>query len=221
MKTQKLTLITVFIIFTFQLSAQVSIGLKTGYTRAWEKYDVEVPEDARIHVRGFNVAGMIYFKLNDFLSLGIEPGYVERGAACIPGWDGGFPDPTFRGDTELFLKYAELPVLIQGHLPVLNGKLEVFGKAGYGLAYMTTAFEKTTDLDGIVPPVRTKLDLSTDNRLNRLDHGFHGTIGLSKGLGAGRIFIETAYYSSVRDADRNNFSRNRNLNFNLGYFIEL
>lgn len=219
MKTRKLILTSLFVIFTLQLSAQISIGLKTGYTRAWEKYDVEVPEDARIHVRGFNIAGMVYLKVNDYLSFGLEPGYIERGAACVPGWN--IPDPTFRGDTELFLKYAELPVMVQSQLPLFHGKLEVFGKVGYSMAYLTTAFEKTTDLDGIVPSVRTKLDLSTDNRLNRLDHGLHGTIGLSKTLGKGRVFIEAAYYSSVRDADRNNFSKNRNLNFNMGYLISL
>lgn len=220
MKTQRLILISLFAIFTFQLSAQVSIGLKTGYTRAWEKYDVDVPDDARIHVRGFNIAGMVYLKLNDHLSIGVEPGYIERGAACVPGWNTGIT-PIFRGDTELFLKYTELPMMVQGNLPVLNGKFEVFGKAGYGIAYMTAAFQKVTDLDGIVPSVRSKLDLSNDDRLNRLDHGFHGTVGLSKSLGKGRIFLETAYYSSVRDADRSNFSKNRNLNFNVGYLLDL
>ncbi|WP_139135164.1 hypothetical protein [Roseivirga sp. 4D4] len=219
MKTQKLILISLFSFLTFQLSAQISMGLKGGYTRAWEKYDVDVPEDARIHVKGFNIAGMVYLKVNDHLSLGIEPGYVERGAACIPGWN--VIDPGFRGDTELFLKYAELPIMAQGQLPLLNGKLEIFGKVGYGMAYLTTAFEKITDLDGIVAPTRSKLDLSNDDRLNRFDHGMHGTIGLSKTFGKGRVFIETAFYSSVRDADRNNFSRNRNLNFNLGYLLDL
>ncbi|MBO3697784.1 hypothetical protein [Roseivirga sp. E12] len=219
MKTQKLILISFFTFFTFQLSAQISVGFKAGYTRAWEKYDVDVPEDARIHVTGFNISGMVYLKINDHLSLGIEPGYVERGAACVPGWNA--IDPGFRGDTELFLKYAELPIMAQGQLPLLKGRLEVFGKVGYGMAYLTTAFEKITDLDGIVAPTRSKLDLSSDDRLNRLDHGIHGTIGLSKTLGKGRVFIETAFYSSVRNADRNNFSRNRNLNFNLGYLLSL
>ncbi len=219
MKTQKLLLISFFAFFTFQLSAQISIGLKTGYTRAWEKYDVEVPDDARIHVRGFNIAGMVYLKVNNYLSIGVEPGYIERGAACVPGWNS--IDPGFRGDTELFLKYAEMPVMVKSQLPLFNGKLEVFGKAGYGMAYMTTAFEQTTDLDGILPAVRSKIDLSNDDRLNRLDHGFYSTIGLSKSLGKGKIFIETAYYGSVRDADRNNFSKNRNLNFNIGYLLDL
>lgn len=220
MQIRKSIIALVFIMGAFQANAQITVGLKTGYTRAWEKYDVEVPEDADIHVKGFNIAAMAYLRLNSFLSIGIEPGYVERGAACIPGWNVGI-DPGFNGDTELFLKYSELPLMLQGNLPLFKGKLEAFGKAGYGLAYMTAAYERTVDLDGVNPPVRNKIDLSISPRLNRLDHGFHGTLGLEYQLGVGQIFIETAYYSSVRDADRQNFSKNRNLNFNLGYTIGL
>ena len=220
MQIRKITLALFFALATYQVNAQITVGIKSGYTRAWEKYDVEVPEDAEIHVKGFNIAALAYLKLNNFLSIGIEPGYVERGAACIPGWDGGI-DPGFDGDTELFLKYAELPFMLQGNLPLFKGKLEAFGKAGYGLAYMTAAYERTVDLDGINPPVRNKLDLSNNVRLNRFDHGFHGTVGMGYKLGNGQIFIETAYFGSFSHADRANFSRNRNLNFNLGYTIGL
>ena len=144
---------------------------------------------------------------------------LERGAACVPGWDGGF-EPIFRGDTELFLKYTELPMMVRGNISLFDGKFEAFCKAGYGLAFMTAAFEETTDLDGIVPPIRNKIDFDTDDRLNRLDHGFHSTIGLGYQIGKGQLFFETAYFGSVRDADRNNFSKNRNLNFKPGLSVE-
>ena len=78
---------------------------------------------------------MVYFKINERLQIGIESGYIEHGAACMPGWDLLSPKPIFRCDLELFVKYAELPATVQANLPVFKGKFEVFGKAGYGLVY--------------------------------------------------------------------------------------
>lgn len=220
MKTLKIFLLFALCLTLQQLSAQFSVGIKGGYVNAWEYYgDVELPEDAQIDVNGYNISALAYLRLNNNLKVGMEPGFVQRGAACVPGWM-----PIFEGDTEFELNYIEAPVFISGNLQLFKSRFEVFGKLGYGASYLTSAYreELTSGIGGSDSPViRTKMDLGEDSILNRLDHGAYGNFGFAYNLGIHQIFIESGYYHSFTDAERFNTSKNRSVNLNIGYMISL
>lgn len=219
MKTLKFLFLFLFCCSLSQLHAQWSIGVEGGYTNAWEEYgDVGLPEDAEIDVSGFNVSGLAYFQLSKHFKIGVEPGFIQRGAACVPGWQ-----PIFEADTKLFLNYVEAPVMISGNIPLFKSKFEIFAKAGYGASYLTSAFREEMVVlpDGDVPVNRTKMELGEDSMLNRWDHGVYGSFGFGYNMGIHQIFVASDYYMGLTDAERFNQSENRNVNFNIGYMISL
>ena len=218
MKTFKYFLFFVLSCTAIDLTAQVNIGAKGGYTKAWEDYgDVNLPENAEIDIAGFNMSVLAYLQIGQYLKVGVEPGFVQRGAACVPGWQ-----PIFQGDTKFFLNYAELPLMVSGHLPLFQKKFEIFGKAGYGASYLASAYREQLVFGSDDPAVRTKMPLDEDSsNLNRWDHGFYGGLGLGYNFGRNQIFFETDYYRGQKDAERFNESKNRSVNFSIGYLFKL
>lgn len=194
------------------IQAQLSLGIEGGFTKAWEFYNVELPEDAEIHVNGFNVHALAYLKFGKHLSLGIEPGYVQRGAACVPG----FIAP-IRGDNTFLLDYIEAPIMLKGKLPLLGEKLEIFGKLGYGASLMVSGILEVQPANEDEEPFREKLG----ERVRKLDHGAYGGLGLGINMGPGQLFLESDYYFGVPNAAIINRSENRSTNVNVGYIIEL
>ena len=217
MKTLKSYLILCTCLLVTSLYGQISVGVEAGYTRAWEDYgDVELPPDAEIHIGGFNVSLLGYLKLTDHISVGIEPGYIKRGAACVPGWA-----PVFEGDTKLFLDHIELPLMASFNVPLLNNKLEAFARIGYGVSYLLSATEEVLTINE-EDPFRTKLDLTSPRQdFNRLEHGAYGSLGLGYNMGQGQFFVKTDYYMAMNNAVGFTASENRNININVGYLIEL
>ena len=206
--------LAIFIAFSQTIHAQISLGLKSGYTNAWEDYqDDMLPEDAEIDIHSFNVYFITVYEINPFLDLNAEIGFIQRGAACVPGWQ-----PIFEGDTKFYLSYIDLPIFIQGNLPLFNNRVELFGKLGYGLSYMVYAQNAMTEFGSDEPAERKKMDFSI---FNRLDHGVHAAGGIAYNLARHQIFLESAYYRGMRDAEINNVSKNNNINFNLGYRFKL
>jgi|GEM_PF-881667 len=218
----KTTLTFILCFCCYGLFGQFSFGVKGGYTRAWEDYgSIELPEDAEIHINGFNISTVNYFRLNEHFSVGFEPGYVRRGAACEPGWWNDSDDPGFNGDARLLLRFVELPVMMMVEKPVFGERLTLFAKTGFGAAYLVRAVEENRDLGGDSAPVATVLDLKNDERLNRFDYGFYGNLGLALPFQNGNsIFLEGGYYHGLRDADRFNTSKNRNISLSMGYMME-
>jgi hypothetical protein len=208
-------LILLACLLSVPLAAQFSVGLKGGFTRAWEDYgDASVPEDAIIHVNGFHLSGLAYYQLADRLAIGLEPGFVKRGAACFPG----FID--FQGDTKWLLDYIELPGLIAYQQPIISNRFTLISKLGFGISRITTAYQEITDLRTDDPPVRTKI--TDDTRvINRWDHGFYGSLGLSYFIGHNQVFLSADYYHCLKDVDRLQASQNRGLNLAMGYLIQL
>jgi hypothetical protein len=212
MKTFNFLLVILFFSFSFQSKAQFSLGIKGGYTKAWEGYgETSLPEDAEIHVSGFNLSAPAYYQFARHFRVGLEPGYVQRGAACFPGY---FSLPF---DTRFYLNYVEMPLMISANFPVYRNKLEVFGKAGYGASFLITAFREQTVVNGDEPPERIKWDLSESSNFYRLDHGFYGGLG----IGFNQIFLEWDYYYGLIDVDKFNTTKNRSMDFSLGYAIRL
>ncbi len=216
MKTIKYLFLLTICSISLQIQAQFSFGVKTGITRAWEDYgDVEIPEDGETHVYRFNVSGLAYYQFSNYFSFGAEPGYVERGAACEPGFI------IFNQDTKLFLNYVEMPLMLAGNLPLFKNKIEVFGKMGYGASFITTAFREVSDFGSDAPPEKTKLEFGENATLNRWDHGIYSGAGFGFNFGKNQIFLETDYYFGLKDAEKFNTSKNRSLNFNVGYLFQL
>jgi len=216
MKIQKLLMLISFCWISIQLNAQSSIGLKAGYVKAWEEYgDVGLPDDAPIHIRGLQISALAYTHLHRNLEIGIEPGFVQRGAACEPGF------VIFRQDTKLMLNYAELPLILKGKIKLLNSKIEVFGKLGYGVSMILKATREVRDLSGVFPPVKTDLDIKNNENMERWDHGVYSSLGVAYNLGKHQIFFESSFYHGLRDVDKWNTSMNRSLQFNVGYMISL
>lgn len=221
MKTLKYFILIMLVLSTIQVSAQLSLGITGGYTKAWEDYgDVSLPEDAEIHIAAFNFSALVYFPISNHVGVGVDPGFIQRGAACIPGWNGGI-NPIFQGDTKLFLSYVAVPLMISGQAPIYKEKFEVFGKVGYGPSYLTAAIQEETILGSDDPPIRSRVKLDDSSNLNRWDHGFYGSLGIGYHVGVGQLFIESGYYLGLKNADRFNASKNRNVNFNLGYLFKL
>lgn len=200
--------------YSSQLEAQLSIGIKGGYSNAWEEYgDVNLPDDAEIDVNGFFISLLSYYKINKHLAIGLEPGYVQRGAACRPGWE-----PVFEGDTKFVLNYLELPVMIRGNISLFKEKMEVFGKIGYGVSMLQKGTEVVTSFDSDDPPVSTKIDFEGRfSALNKYDHGAYGGLGFGFNLGKNQLFVEANYYHASIDFDDNNTSLNRSLQFGVGF----
>ena len=219
MKTLQALIIVAVFLTANQLSAQFTVGIKGGYTVAWPDYgDVVLPEDAETQVNGLNASLIAYYRINDNLHVGVEPGFINRGAACVPGWQ-----PIFVGDTKLLLNYVELPLMISGNHSFIDDKFEVFGKFGYGVSMITAAFREQTDDRGRdilpVPPLPDSRLVDIDS-LNRFDHGLYGSAGLGYNFGVNQVFLETAYYHGMEDVDKFNTSKNRSLNISLGYLVK-
>ena len=216
MKIISVILLLLCSLYALPTQAQVSWGFKTGYTRAWERYNLELPDNAEITVDRFHVSAMAYLPLNSWLRIGIEPGFAQRGAACIPGWF-----PTFEGDTKLFLNYVDVPVMASAHLPLWKGRLELFAKGGYGLSVLVKANEETINFETGETLPKTKVPIGRGSRLNTIDTGFHGTGGIAAKFGPGQLLLESSVYAGIRNADRGTTSKNRSLKFSLGYMFHL
>lgn len=215
MKTTLFLLTLLSGLYLTPLSAQFSIGLKSGLTRAWEDYgDTDLPDDAVIHVNGYHISGLAYYHFNNRWQLGIEPGFVQRGAACVPGFG------IFDRDTRLLLNYVELPLKIAYAQPLIKDRVALSGRFGFGTALITTAYQEVIDLSGNTPPERTRLP-ADGSAVRQWDHGLHGGLGLGYNLGRNQLFLSGDYYYGLRDVDPSFASQNRNLNFALGYLIRL
>ena len=209
------SLLVCLFLFTNLLHAQVSIGIKAGYVKAWERYgDIGLPEDAKIHINGYQFSGIVELPISGLLSLRVEPGYIQRGAACFPGWINPTRDTRFR------FNYVELPVLIEAHQHILGNKLSISGKAGYGAAYIVSAKRETVIWDSGEREFN-KLDFDIDDWVNRFDHGIYAGAGLSYKIGKNNLFAEVTHYHGMVNVDKNNQTANRTMQYSLGYKITL
>lgn len=214
-KINGLLLCCLFFIGIHPLHAQLTLGLKGGYTKAWEHYgDVILPDNAEIDVDGFNVSALGYVDIGKQFKLGAAPGFVRRGAACLPGFG------IFSADSKFFLSYVELPIFVSRSIPIYKDKVSLLPKIGYGTSFMTKAVMESPDLQGIIE--RQKLELNNSARFNRWETGFYGGCGLAFSVKEHQqILVETEYYYSMRDAEKWNTSKNRSLSFSAGYLINL
>jgi hypothetical protein len=204
-------------LIAFQTQAQITIGVKGGYTNAWENYgDARdlLPEDAEIDVDGFNVSLIAQYQIGNRFNIGIEPGLTRRGAACFPGWVLGFPAPIFQ-DNDWNLTYVELPVIASYSQPIIKNSLDIVGKLGGGIAYLAKGVE-IWESDSTDPAVSSITD-----EVNRWDYGIHTGLDIRKHLGKHQIVLGSDIYVAFKDVDKTLTSKNRSIDVNLGYLYTL
>lgn len=213
MKTLKYILAIFFLISLTQVQAQFTLGIKGGYTMAWQDYgpNVPLPDGAETDVSRMNVAATVYYSLGKYLSLGVEPGFVQRGAACEPG----FFQP-FVGDTKLLLDYVQMPLMLSGHLPIWKDRMEILAKVGYGTSVIVHSEREETILNADQAPVVSRQKIQDTSFLNKWDHGAYGGLGIGVNLGKNLLFLETELYTGFRNVDRLNVSKNRTINVSMG-----
>ncbi|MGK0317767.1 MAG: hypothetical protein ACI86M_004013 [Saprospiraceae bacterium] len=215
---RNIILTTLFVISIQMICfSQFFIGAKAGYTSSWPDYgDIELPEDAQTDINGYNINVILNYSITKKISVGLEPGYVNRGAACLPGWS-----PVWEGDSELLINYIELPLLLKYKWKLTN-KLSLNINAGYGASYLVSAYRSVRNsVDE--PAMVTQLDVSDvwDSSTKRLDHGLYLGSGFSYELGIGSIVSDIRYYQGVPNIERRNFMKNRSLSFSVGYMIRI
>lgn len=200
------------------LSAQVSLGVRAFYNNAWQQYDESLlilRENVYIHNAG--AAATVEYAIDPHFSLVVEPGFVQRGAACLPGF--GLPvggsEVTFVGS------YVEMPVLAQAHLYALQNKLQFFVQAGAGYSYLMKAHRKFDFVNPEAPSQRERINFDQEPNINRLDFGYYGGGGIGIKAGPGYLTATCRYYHGMPDVDDFQVSKNRAMSYGVGYKISL
>jgi len=217
MKILNLSFLTL-ILFIFQSAySQNTIGFKAGYTNAWESYgEIETPDGAEIDIDTYNFSFFYFKSLSNQISLGVEPGFVKRGAACVPG----FISP-WVGDTRIQISYVDVPLNCQVKFPLIKEQLSLFTKAGFGFSFAAAAKEELVDIDSGEVLNSRKIPMGIFSEVNRWNIGANAGAGLYMKAGPGNILLEANYYNSFSHALSTEFSLNRNINYNLGYSFNL
>lgn len=200
------------------LSAQVSIGVKVFYNQAWQQYDESLlilRENVYIHTPG--ASATVEYAIDQHFSLVAEPGFVQRGAACFPGFalPIGGTEVTFVGN------YVEMPVMVQGQLHAWQNKLQFFLQAGAGYSYLINAHREFDFQDPEAPVQRERVNFDQEPNVNRVDFGFYGGGGVGVKAGPGYLTAECRYYHGMPDVDDFQVSKNRALSFGVGYRVGL
>lgn len=206
--------VALFLVFSITLQAQISVGFKGSFVKAWEDYgDTFVPEGADINIEGGQFSLILNKSIGKNFQVGVEPGIVRRGAACEPG----FID--FAGESRILYNYLELPVMFGAKFPLLNNRFEIFGKCGYGAAYAVSAKRK---FDRPNQPNDTDaVNFSDETNKKRWDHGAYGSFGFGWNVWSGQIFLEGTYYHAMMHADTTFPSENRSVAIGVGFLQKL
>lgn len=205
-------------LFTISLSAQVSLGVKVFYNNGWQQYDESLlilRENVYIHNVG--ASATVEYAIDQHLSLVVEPGFVQRGAACFPGFvlPIGGSEVTFVGN------YIEMPVLLQGNLNAWQNRLQFFLQAGAGYSYLASAYRKFDFQDPEADAQRERVNFDQEPNINRLDFGYYGGGGVGVKAGPGYLTATCRYYHGMPNVDDFQVSKNRAISYALGYRVAL
>jgi len=184
----------ILLIFSGYLSMQsqsVIMGVKGGWSERWRDYgDAVLPENANTSINGANISFIIQTKLKRNLAIGIEPGYMKRGAACVPGWY-----PVFFGDSELHLNQIELPFMVFYTKELFDNKFNVGVNLGYGVSHVQSAHTLQFMNDDVDTVFRQDIDFDDllIPQINRIDHGIHSGLTIGKGICVFNIFASLEF----------------------------
>ncbi len=201
-------LFTFCLLCTFVVAqAQVSIGVLAGYNRSQEQYDVEVPDDAVLHIPSYHVSALMTVPLGKRFGVAAEAGFIQRGAACRPGFVG------FDQDSELRLHYGQANVNVT--FDALRWRrLTLSTYAGLGGSYL---FSGNTTIDDLWSDTRIRRALEIGDRWRRFDVGANAGALVSFRAGCGNLLARVGAYRGFRHVDSENFSLSRDLLLSVGY----
>ncbi len=219
---KKLSILLFVLAFSIHTHAQFTLGIKGGYSHAWPEYgDMDLPEGAETDISGFNVGILLEHKIKSSFVISMSPGYVKRGAACLPGWQTDFVE-----DSKVYLNNFEIPLSVGKVFAVDRLKLDVVPSLGYGFSYLFSAYahEDQTWSDQQTFTIVRPIDIGNDpsDRFNAFDHGMYISLRVHRSILPNHsIFMESSYYHGMKDFDKQNTSKTRNLNYNFGLAYDL
>ncbi|MFM9949928.1 MAG: outer membrane beta-barrel protein [Saprospiraceae bacterium] len=205
-------------LFATGLSAQVRLGVNVFYNQAWQQYDESLlilRENVYIHTPG--ASATVEYAIDQHLSLVVEPGFVQRGAACFPG----FQLPIGGNEVTFVGNYIEMPVMVQGQLYAWQNRLQFFVQAGAGYSYMISGYREFSFENPEAPAQRNRLIFDEEPNVNRFDFGYYGGGGVGVKAGPGYLTATCRYYHGMPDVDDFQVSKNRALSYALGYRVSL
>lgn len=210
--------------FSFGLTAihaQIELGIKAQYGKAWLDYDLENSVgivDYEQRIPNYAVSAEVLYQLPaSRFAVGVAPGYARRGAGCEPGFAGGgflgFNDATIYGN------YLQLPILAR-FTTVQNGRWTSSVQLGGGPAYFLSGYREISFF-GDIPSEQQQLVFENEENLNRVDVAAQGSLQIQYQLGPGSVKLSGDYHHGFIDMNERFQSRHRAWSVGLGYALRL
>ena len=220
MKTVHFLFFTTALFLTFRAEAQLEVGVQMSYGSSWQEYgDDFTPDQNNFKIKGFRGAISLFYPMNSWMSIGVEPAFTRRGAACVPGFVWVNPIPI--EDASINGNYVELPLLAKFDYPIWKDQLFAVARVGASAAYMLNGFIEFQPFNPEDPTQRTDIDFEVTPEIRRWDFGLHTGLGLGYQLGGGMLSFDVRYYHGLKDVSSILTSRNRAITYGLGYSIPL
>ena len=192
MKTRILFVSMMLFFMTFQMHAQLSVGIKvnkmfTEYTDENAIVIISRMQESEFSYNfetGHSITGLFYFNINKFIAFGIEPGFSKKNGGVALDTSMEMIDlisPTYTNRI-----YLESPMKMKLRLPLLNNKFGVYSSFG-------------------INPHKHIMDYNNNNKLfngsmTRRDSEFMENWALKKLVGVG-IDVNLGQHSFVVDCD--------------------
>lgn len=197
--------------------SQIVLGAKFTANHNWQKYaEGTNAANADLSVWGMGASAYVLYQMNSHFAIGVEPGLVQRGTKCLPGYILPYP-----GDAKIVCNFIEMPIVGEASWKVWQDRLLLFGRVGGGLSRAVGGYQEISSLNPEVPVRRSDLVIKDEPWINKWEKGIQAGLGLGVKAGPGYISLETRYYQALNDFSERTESKNRSLGYSLGYRIAL
>lgn len=208
MNTNKFFIAGFLLTFCFQLSAQISIGVKASKLRFGYTPKGELLEEA-LFLEGKNYAFIGLYHIDRHFSFGLEPAFSVKEhdyATRPPANDvGGFNDMT--------IHQMELPAYLRFHFPILKDYVGIFTKTGVRPSHI---FWNLTKDEGISNAPITVPSLKT----RKINYDYLLGMGFQFCYKVHSIIVEASYFREIKDRD-NLSTVKKEFQLGLGYLAKL
>lgn len=226
MKIQRLLFILGFLFFSLNINAQWSFGLKAGINKtAYSNGTSFYLNNGKTQLKNMSTSAMLYFNASKHFSFGIEPGMVQRGAddpfeyECFIFCGTGSPITTFPyNNSTVYMDYIQLPFFTKYKFHILNNKLELSAKGGYGISYATSGYQQSEQLVRTEKTDIQNIDFKNDG-FNRWDSGIYGGLGMGLHFPFGTVILESELYYGLNSITDYALT-NQSIGYSLGYRLD-